>query len=121
MQRVQDCADQSIRRGCGFGFLAVATAMVGMSSEMALAMKMGAIGTSLMAAILVLKGLNAPRRNFKHTEVWILLDRRHNFPDGRAQAVIGNILRERYLWHATWVASAAVTLWLVSFLLNVLK
>ena len=115
MDRIQQCADLSIRRGCGFGFLGISTSMVGMVSEMALAMKMGAIGTSLMVVILLLKGLRAPIRNYKHTELWILLDKQHDLPEPRAQQVIGNILRDRYLWHATWAALAATLLWFLAF------
>lgn len=95
--------------------------MVGMVSEMALAMKMGAIGTSLMVVVLLLKGLKAPARNYKHTEVWILLDKRHDLPEPRAQQVIGSILRDRYLWHATWAALAAGMLWFLSLWMTVFR
>jgi hypothetical protein len=120
MERIQHFADISIRRGCGFGFLAIATAMVGLSADIVIALKTGATSVTLMVAILVLKGLHAPTRSYKDTEVWILLDKRHGLPEARAQQVFGNILRDRYFWHATLVASAATFMWLLTFTLQIL-
>jgi hypothetical protein len=118
MERVRYFADLSIRRGCSFGLLAIATAVVGMASDMKLASKAAAIGMSLMAAILLLKALRAPTRSYKRTEVWVMLDKRHDFPEPRAQQVFGNLLRERYMWHAEVAAVGAVVLWLLSFMLQ---
>jgi hypothetical protein len=115
MERIRHYADISIRRGCGFGFLAIATAMVGTSSEMLLSAKIGATSLTLMSMILVLKAVQAPGRSYKRTEVWIMLNHRHDLPEPRAQQVFGNILRERYLWHATVAASVALLLWLLTF------
>jgi hypothetical protein len=115
MDRIKHYADISIRRGCGFGFLAIATAMVGTSSEILLSAKIGANSLTLMSMILVLKAMQAPARSYKRTEVWIMLDHRHNLPEPRAQEVFGNILRERYMWHATAAAMLAALLWLLTF------
>jgi hypothetical protein len=115
MERIRHYADISIRRGCGFGFLAIATAMVGTSSEMLLSAKIGATSLTLMSMILVLKAVQAPGRSYKRTEVWILLNHRHDLPEPRAQQVFGSILRDRYLWHATVAASIAMALWLLTF------
>jgi hypothetical protein len=119
MERLRFFADVSIRRGCNFGMLAIATAVVGMAWDMRLAARAAAIGMSLMAAILLLKALRAPTRSYKRTEVWVLLDKRHDFPEPRAQQVFGNLLRERYIWHAEVAAAAAVVLWLLSFILQI--
>jgi hypothetical protein len=78
---------------------------------------MGAIGVSLMVAILILMGLKAPVRNYKHTETWILMDRQHDLPEARAQQVIGNILRDCYYRHATLIGSAAGFLWALAYIL----
>jgi multidrug efflux pump subunit AcrB len=119
MERLRHYADLSIRRGCSFGLLAIGTAVVGMASDMRLATKAAAIGMSLMVAILLLKAMQAPRRSYKRTELWILIDRKHGFPEARAQEVFGNILRERYFWHAEIAAIGAAALWLLSFVLHV--
>ncbi|HEX6980308.1 MAG TPA: hypothetical protein VF342_13510 [Alphaproteobacteria bacterium] len=120
MERIQHFADISIRRGCGFGFLAIATAMVGVSADIVIALKTGATSVTLMVAILVLKGLQAPKRCYRDTEVWIMLDKQHDLPETRAQQVFGNILRDRYFWHATLVASAAAFMWLLTFTVQIL-
>jgi hypothetical protein len=120
MERIREYADISIRRACGFGFLAVATAMVGTCSEILLSAKIGATSLTLMSMILVLKAVQAPSRSYKRTEVWTMLDRRHGLPEMRAQEVFGNILRERYMWHATVAASLALVLWAVTFAIRLL-
>jgi hypothetical protein len=114
MEQIRHFADISIRRGCAFGFLAIMTTMVGTSSQMLLSAKIGATLLTLMSIILVLKAVQAPSRNYKRTEVWILLGHRHDLPEARAQQVFGSILRERYLWHATVAASIAMALWLLT-------
>jgi hypothetical protein len=118
MDQIRHYADISIRRACGFGFLAIATTMVGASSELVLSLKIGATSVTLMSIILVLKAMQAP--SYKRTEVWILLNHRHNLPEKRAQEVFGTILRERYLWHATIAAGLAAVLWVLTFSIRLL-
>jgi hypothetical protein len=119
MERIRYFADLSIRRGCSFGLLAIGTAVVGMASDMKLASKAAAIGMTLMMVILLLKAIRAPTRSYKRTEVWVMLDKRHEFPEPRAQQVFGNLLKERYIWHAEVAAVGAVVLWLLSFILHI--
>lgn len=114
MDRIRQFADLSIRRACGFGLLAIGTASMGLVSDMFLATKLAAICASAMAAILLFKALQAPTRSYKRTEVWILLDKRHGLPESRAQQVFGDILRERFMWHATVTATGAGILWLAT-------
>ncbi|MCC7271823.1 MAG: hypothetical protein IT561_04085 [Alphaproteobacteria bacterium] len=121
VDHIRQLADVSIRRGCGFGMLAVSTAMVGVAHDVALACYGGAIMMALMATILFLKGLRAPRRRYRSTELWLLLDKRHGLPEERAQAIIGGILRERYFWHAQVATGVAVFLWAVSLVLRFLQ
>ena len=114
-------ADLSIRRGCGFGLIAIATAMTGMAGDVAMAVKGGAIMTTLMGAVLVIKAMRAMATNYRHTEVWILLDKRiDGWPPDRLQQLIGGTLRDRYLWHAELTAMAAFALWTMTFLIAVI-
>ncbi len=119
-QRIRALADLSIRRGCGFGLIAVATAMVGLGHDAALATSGGAIMVGLMGAVLALKAFRAPRRSYRKTELWLLLERDHGLPEASAQPVIGRILRERYYWHAQWAAVMAAGLWALSVVLRLL-
>jgi hypothetical protein len=118
MERVRYLADLSIRRGCGFALIAIATAMTGMAGDIAMAIKGGAILTTLMGAVLVIKAIRATATSYRRTEVWIMLDKRiDGWPPHRLQQLIGSTLRERYLWHAEVTAMVAFALWTMAFLL----
>jgi predicted RND superfamily exporter protein len=118
MDRIRIFADVSIRRGCGFAFIAICTTMFAMSINMALAMKAGAALTLLTAAVLALKGLRARRRHYRKTETWLLVENDHGIPEHRLQDVFGRILEERYFWHARVITGVAVALWVVGMLLR---
>ena len=121
MDRIFYYADLSIRRACGFGFIAIATAVVGLYWDAALMVKCAAIGVSLMVAVLLYKALEAPKRPYKRTELWLLLNKTHDFPESRVQDVLGGVLRDRYLWHATVTGVAALVLWLLHFALLLVR
>ncbi|MBM3486296.1 MAG: hypothetical protein FJX67_06640 [Alphaproteobacteria bacterium] len=121
MDRVRLYADISIRRGCGFGVLAIACAMAGVAHDAALAIRGGAIMVMIMWVILLVKGLRAPVRNYRDAELWILLDKRlDDVPRERTQQVIGTALRERYLWHAHVTAGVAAAMWITTFALRLI-
>lgn len=119
--RLRQAADLSIRRGIGFAYIGIGTAMAGMAFDGYLAVKTGAILSMIVVAVLVTKALRAPGRPYKRTELWIVVDKNHGLPEDRAQDVIGHLLRVRYLWHAQLVAGAAVALWLVGFAILALR
>ena len=121
LERIRHFADVSIRRGCGFAILAIWSAMMGMSVDMVIAAKSGALLVTLMGVVLLAKSFRAPAKSYRRTEVWILLDKRHDLPETRAQAVIGSIMREHYLWHAQVVAGIALALWLTALALLLLR
>ncbi len=120
MERIRYFADQSIRRACGFGFLAIATCMVALYWNIVAALKLGATGVSFMVAMLLWKAYETGSRRYKRTEVYLMMDKRHDLPEERAQQVFANILRERYLWHATMAAIAATAMWAMTFLMQIL-
>jgi hypothetical protein len=117
MNRLRHYAELSIRRACGFGFVAIGTMMVGMAWDVPLAVKSGAVLTAFMAGFLWWKAQQAPTRNYRHTEVFLMMDRRHDFPEARAQQVFGGVLRDTYLRHATFIAGISALMWLVYFAL----
>ncbi|MBI3452060.1 MAG: hypothetical protein HY057_04370 [Rhodospirillales bacterium] len=92
-----------------------------MAYDASLAVRAGALLLTLMGTILVIKSIRAPVRNFRHTELWILLDRQHGLPENQAQQMIGGVLRDRYMWHAQITAVAALVLWLLAFLLAAIR
>jgi hypothetical protein len=118
MERIRYFADLSIRRGCGFALIAIWTATMGLAFEPAMAVRAAAFLLSLMAAVLILFGLRAPTRDYRRTELWILLDKWHDLPQHRAQQVIGGVLRDRYFWHADITLICAVVLWTLVLVLT---
>ena len=110
--RIRELAELSIGRACLFGLLAIATFMFGMIAWPDLAMRSGAIFFLMTAAILMLKAAQAPKRSYRRTEVWILMDKRHDLPESRAQAIFGEILRSTYVRFARMAVTASIVLWL---------
>ena len=115
MDRIRGFAELSVRRGCSFAALAIATTMFGLSSTPLLAIECGAILCTLTAVVLFYKSLRAPMRDYRRTELWILLDRRHDLPEAYAGRVLNTVLRDVYLRYAELGALAALALWLLVF------
>lgn len=116
MEILQALADLSIRRACGFAALGVATVMLGLSYDLVLSFRSGAILTSIVCGVLWLRALISPWRDIRDTEMWMMLahERKHltRGPDSRrVAAAAGVVLHERLVWHAERVALAAFALW----------
>ena len=120
MSDVERAAEQSVARGVGFGALAIALVVAGLAGYPQLALRSGAALALLMWAILRLKALRAPRRPYKRTEVWLLLDPRPAWPAEVAQRLIGEALRRTLERYARFVLVAAIGLWLASLVLPTL-
>ena len=120
IERVRQCAELSVKRGLGFALLAVGCMVVGFSWAPILAFEVGAGGTLLLCVILFFRALDAPARDYRRTETWILLDKRVDLPPDRLQATIGTILQELYRRYAEWLLVAAVLQWLGSVALRLI-
>lgn len=118
MDRIVYLAAISVHRACGFGALAIGTAMIGAAALPALAAKIGAAATALMAAILLLKAVNASKQPYRKTELWIMLDRDHGLPEAHAQRVLMGALRDCYLQSAKIAFAVALALWIMGFFLG---
>lgn len=114
MTEVERAAERSIGRGVGFGALAIALTVAGLAGYPQLALRSGACLALLMWAILKLKALRAPRRPYRKTEVWLILDRRPDWSAEVAQRLIGEALRAALDRYARYVLAAALGLWLAS-------
>jgi hypothetical protein len=115
LERIRSAALVSIGRAFLFFMLAVGTVMFGLIAWPYLAFKSGAILTSLLATILVLRAGLAPRQDFRRTETWILLDKRHSLPAHRAQGIFANVLQETYRRFAIYAAAMACACWMLAF------
>jgi hypothetical protein len=100
MQKVEELALISVSRAVGFAALGIGTLMIGLSADLLNCLKAGGILTLITSLILLMKGVRAPQRDYKRTEVWIMLN-----PDDRpnatvAQEMIGEALKRIYLTFA---------------------
>lgn len=115
--QVRRYADHSIRRGCGFGLLAIFTFMFGLAGAPGIALRSGAVLVTLAAVLLFWRGAKAPARNYRETEVWIMIRDTPGLPKDRMQRLIGRALAASYFWHARIAAYLALTMWAVSLLI----
>ncbi len=118
MDRIERLAELSILRALGFVALAIATVMVGLSYQPALCFQSGAILALMTAAVLVFKAWEAPQRDVKRTEVYILVDGDFGMSRERAQAFVGGVLRQLYTRFAQIAVGFAAFFWLVSVILR---
>jgi hypothetical protein len=107
MEKIDNLAMLSVGRGVGFAALGIATFMIGLSADLAMSLKSGGILALITSLTLFMKGLRAPRHNYKHTELWVMLN-----PDDRpnaavAQGMIGEALKRTYLSFALHAALVA--------------
>jgi hypothetical protein len=113
MKKLEQLALFSVARGCGFGFLAIATLVVGLSGNFSVALRAGGYLSLLMCSILILMAWRAPVAPYKSTELWIMLDPEERPQAAVAQRVIGTILREAYLTFAlrsAWVSAGMLVM-----------
>jgi hypothetical protein len=118
--RIEAKAELSVGRACAFGGIGICTFMIGMISEPHHALLMGAVLTLIACLVLVLRANLAPRKPYKRTEVWLLLDKSERPAATVAQQLIGSVLREVYLRFALYSAVLALGLLIASVLLRVL-
>jgi hypothetical protein len=119
-EAIERAATVSIGRATGFAGLAVLVAMAGLAGWPLLALRTGAAGCLLAWAILRLKALAAPRRPYRHTELWLILEPKPRLPAPVLQLLIGAALDRGYRRAARLALGAALLLWLASLALRLL-
>jgi hypothetical protein len=118
--RIHDMATLAVARACGFAGLAIFCFMIGMAGYPVIALKTGAVGLMLCAAVLLIKAQLSERTPYKRTELWLLLEPAER-PDTRfAQQLIGSAMREVYLRFARYFAVAGFGCFAVAVLLQLL-
>ena len=108
----------SVGRGCGFAAIAIFTVMVGMSAMMPVAFAAGGILSLVCALILISKSWLLGERNYRRTELWLMLEDDDRPHQTIAPQLIINVLREAYLRFATYATACAVGMFAVSLLLR---
>lgn len=112
---IRRCAELSVRRGCGFALMAIVTAMVGFSGEPWIAIRSGAMFVLIAAVVLFWKGWTARKRNYRHTEVWLMIEDAPALPRERLQTMIGGALADVYFSHAQLAAYVALAMCVIGF------
>jgi len=113
MEKIHQLAHASVARACGFAMLAIATFMIGLSAEFALALRAGGYACLIMCFILIAMGWRAHAKPYKHTELWLMLEPSERPQPAVAQAIIGTARREALLDHAlrsAWLAAGLLVL-----------
>lgn len=117
MNRVDYLAEVSIGRGCGFAMLAIIVTMCGMAGDLGLSLKIGAGLSVLMGMVLAWRGWQAPHRDPRKTELYLMLDKGRDLPEDYPLPQINEALRRVYVRYAEY--SGALALLLVALALVV--
>lgn len=121
MEQIITVADQTIRRACGFAAFAVGATMLALSFDLVLALRVGAVMTTAICVTLFIQSCRAPEADVRRTELYSVVGRTLMLPKDRTQRLLGEVLAERYLWHADAAAVAAIALWAGAVLLWVIR
>jgi hypothetical protein len=118
MDAIDNAAFVSVGRACGFSGLAIFCLMFGLSFDPALAARVGGALCLMVTVILVFYAWRARARPYKRTETWLILAKDKRPPAGIAQQVIGEALRETYVWFARQSTIIAIVLLASSMVLQ---
>lgn len=119
MEEMRRAAFESVSRGCAFGFLAIVCCMMGMVYEPRLVFQTGGILTLMMVFILLLKSRQALTRDYKRTEMWLLLPKNFRPPEAYAQWAASTVLRDAYLTYAQYTALVSIVMWVLAIFMRV--
>lgn len=115
---IENAAYVSVGRACGFAGLAIFCVVVGLSFDASLAALVGGKLSIMLCAVLLIFARRAPSRNYKKTETWLILKRGDRPQSDVAQRLIGETLRNVYLWFAQQVAVITIVFSLSAVILQ---
>jgi hypothetical protein len=118
MGAIENAAYISVGRACGFAGLAIFCIIFGMSFDPVFAARIGGGLCVVLALVLAAYAYRAPSRPYKRTELWLILAKEKRPPAVFAQRVIGNALRDTYIWFSRQSALIAIVLLAVSVALQ---
>jgi hypothetical protein len=121
MEKIEQLANVSVGRGCGFAALAIGTFMFALSYDMSAALQAGGILGLISCLVLIMRGVHAPQNPYKRTEVWTMLAVTDRPPEPVAQAVVGRALRKSYMLFAAHFAYASALMLVGSVLYKVIR
>lgn len=114
---IRNAAFFSIARGCGFGSLAIVTAMLGLSYDPPGAARFGGFSWLMMCFVLLIMAFRAEYRPFTRTEVWLMLSPELRPDRSIAQSVITRVRKNALLQFARISAQAGALLLALALIL----
>jgi hypothetical protein len=100
MDEMRKVAFFTVGKATAFGLLAIVCVMVGVSYRPTACMQTGGILMLLMTIILLIKARGALSRDYKRTEMWLLLPDDFRPPEAYAQWATATVMRDAYLTFA---------------------
>jgi len=117
MHPIQHLAMISVARACAYVGLGIMTIMVALSYDPILCVKSGAILTSMLVVVLRYRAMRADRIDYRHSEVWAMLDASEMPPADHAARLVRNAYRDALLRFGDYSLVMAASLWAVAFVL----
>jgi hypothetical protein len=104
---IEQAAQLSIGRACGFAGFAIALTVLALSFEPVIAAKIGAVLSLGLTLTLLIHASRAPHTPHQSTEVWLLIDQASRPPAQHARRSINEARRDAMLWFAKWSAASS--------------
>ncbi|HUF45696.1 MAG TPA: hypothetical protein VMN43_10160 [Aestuariivirgaceae bacterium] len=107
MNDIEQAAQLSVGRACGFAGFGISLTVLALSFDPLLAVKIGAVlslGLTLTLLILASRARHTPHQS---TEVWLLIDETARPPAPHARRIINQARRYAMLWFARWTAASS--------------
>ncbi len=105
---IENAAYVSVGRACGFAGLGIFCIVIGLSFDAGLAALVGSRLSIALCLVLLVLAWRAPARNYKKTETWLILRPGDRPQANVAQRLIGQTLRNVYLWFAQQIAVVTI-------------
>lgn len=112
LSQIHYLARISVARACGFAFIGMGMIVAGLSSRLEIAFAVGGCICLIACLILALKAMDAHRRPYNRTEVWLMLDSADRPGPEYAQRVISMARRDAFLnfaHYAAWLGAGQLT------------
>lgn len=116
METIRQTAMTCVGRAVFFGYLAISMVMLGSIFDLVLFFRSGAILAFVQTAVLVWFAQTAQLRDPKTTETWILLSEKDRPHNDHARRAFANVMKEVYLFYATYTFAAGAVSFVVSIL-----
>jgi hypothetical protein len=107
VNEIEQAAQLSIGRACGFAGFGIALTVLALSFEPVIAAKIGAVLSLGLTLTLLIHASRAPHTPHQSTEVWLLIDQASRPPSQHARHIINEARRDAMLWFARWSAASS--------------